>query len=158
MGITENGWKASVQCITVQNWRAWVPSQIGIRRRMPRSAVCLPITTSTDAAYRARALYHHSTESQQRSVSTRARGVAVAVGCPLAQRQRHAEPQTPGICSMFQDRCRALFDVWLCGSLCVAGMPFDVCWLELTVRVWVAWGGGVLVLHGAALGDPGVDD
>jgi hypothetical protein len=36
----------------------------------------------------------------------------------------------------------ALFDVWLCGSLCVAGMPFDVCWLELTVRDWVAWGKG----------------
>jgi hypothetical protein len=29
------------------------------------------------------------------------------------------------------------FDVGLCGSLCVAGMLFDVCWLELTVRVWV---------------------
>jgi hypothetical protein len=92
--------------------------------------------------------------------------VAVAVAVPLAQRQRHAEPQTPGICSMFQDRCRALFDVWLCGSLCVAGMPFDVCWLELTVRVWVVLlglgeGRGVgaawccMELH---LGSLGVDD
>jgi hypothetical protein len=60
MGITENGAleSFSLQCITVQTWRVWVPSQIGIRRRMPRSAVCLPIATSTDAAYRARALYH----------------------------------------------------------------------------------------------------
>jgi hypothetical protein len=53
MGITENGGleSFSLQCITVQIWRVWVPSQIGIRRRMPRSANCLPIATSTDAAY-----------------------------------------------------------------------------------------------------------
>jgi hypothetical protein len=32
---------------------------------MPRSANCLPIATSTDAAYRARALYHHSTYARR---------------------------------------------------------------------------------------------
>jgi hypothetical protein len=159
MGITENGrlesfsavhHRASLTClgtITDRNQKANAAlSRLSAYHHIHRRGLSSKGTVSS--FYRESAALCFDTRTRSR----RGRGR------PLAQRQRHAELQTSGICSMFQDRCRALFDVWLCGSLCVAGMPFDVCWLELTVRVWVAWGGGVLVLHGAALGDPGVDD